>query len=67
MDSIIILCQETLCYHMKAIRVFLGFKPRWCVAAVDANGHSGGTISIWDLTMVNLNAYIFFGGILLSG
>ena len=51
---------------MKAIRVCLGFKPGWCVVAVDANGHSSGTIAIWDPTMANLKAYNFFGGILLS-
>ena len=42
---IMVLVQETLCDRMKAIQNILSIHPRWHAVAVDATGHSRGTMA----------------------
>ena len=67
MKPIMVLAQETLCDRMKEIQNILSIRPRWHAVAVDAIGHSRGMLACWDRSRVNVLAYRFLGGILLSG
>ena len=65
-DPIIFLAQETLCARDKAIKLFLSLKSGWKAAVVDADGHSGGLIAVWNPVMASFKAYKFIGGIPLA-
>lgn len=66
-EPCIILCQETLSNCVKAINTFLSICKGWSAVAVDAVGHSGGLIALWDPIWGKFKAYKFYGGILLTG
>lgn len=66
-NPVIFFGQETMVSLEEAIRLFLSFRSGWHEVVVDAVGHSGGLISIWDPDRVNFKAFKFFGGIFLSG
>ena len=63
----IIFIQETMQCAKKATSCFNAMFPEWHLAARDAFGRSGGELVMWDPAKVDMKAYGFFGGILLTG
>lgn len=62
----IIFIQESMCAKDKYFEYFLSIYPRWNVMATDSCCLLGGMVALWDPKWVNLKAYKFFAGILLS-
>lgn len=59
----IICIQETLSSVAQAITYFLDICPAWHSTGVDAIGHSGGLLSMWDLWRVVFHAHNLFASI----
>jgi len=63
----IVFFQETLVNGDKAKCMFLQCLPSWNVVAMDPYGRSGGLLSRWNLSCVELYAFDTFAGIYLEG
>lgn len=62
----IIFVQETMHSSSTALAFFRRMFPSWHMAAISADGLSGGLVSLWDPLMVKAKAYKCLAGILIS-
>jgi hypothetical protein len=63
----IIFIQETLVSRDKAIKLFLQCVPSWNVVALDPCGRSGGLLSGWNPSFVEITSLDTLAGIYLEG
>lgn len=62
----IILIQESMHDRLSSIKYFRKMFPSWHITAIDANGHSGGLVALWNPLWIRAMAYKCFAGILLN-
>ena len=66
-ETQVILLQETMVCAADAIKYFLMVRPNWRVAAIDANGLSGGILTAWNPAFGDFDAFVTVAGLLLDG
>eukprot|EP00253_Pinus_taeda_P017747 PITA_17747 len=62
----IILIQESMDDRHTSLTYFRKMFPSWHMAAIDACGHSGGLIALWNPLWIRTSAYKCFASILLN-
>eukprot|EP00253_Pinus_taeda_P009779 PITA_09779 len=62
----VILIQESMHDRLSSIKYFRKMFPSWHISAIDANGHSGGLVALWNPLWIRAMAYKCFAGILLN-
>lgn len=62
-----ILVQETMIGVVEACSLFLSIKLAWSVCALDAHGHSRGSLVAWDPRVANFKSFTSVAGILVEG
>eukprot|EP00253_Pinus_taeda_P019806 PITA_19806 len=62
----LVLIQESMHDRNTSISYFRKMFPTWYIVALDACGHSGGLVAMWNPLWIRASAYKCFAGILLS-